>query len=192
MAARTGVGPDDLNKPHSGWKATFTKAASACRSSCAGRASFGGRATHAAPISHFDIRHRRGRGGRAVPDRQDRRRRSDAVPHGRGVVGEPHHVLFWRSGPGRRCGQATGSSRWRGIPRLVALYDPRPTRPEKTNPRRRQPGQGRRVSGAHRRFQRTGKAAWPALMEGDPHRPSDEPPLSKGRPLHLLVELRTR
>ena len=125
-------------------------------------------ATYAAPISHFDIfATAAGAAGAAVPtDRQIDG--VDLTPFLTGAAsGEPHHVLFWRSGPYVVVRAGDWKLQVEDTSKLVALYDLAADPSEKTNLAAANPDKVAELQALIAGFQKEqAKPLWPALMEG--------------------------
>lgn len=162
------VGLDDLNKPYSGWKATFYEGGIRVPFFMRWPGVIPAGATYAAPISHFDIfATAAGAAGAAVPtDRQIDG--VDLTPFLTGVAsGEPHHVLFWRSGPYVVVRAGDWKLQVEDTSRLVALYDLAADPSEKTNLAAANPDKVAELQALIAGFQKEqAKPLWPALMEG--------------------------
>ncbi|MFO1235588.1 MAG: sulfatase-like hydrolase/transferase [Alphaproteobacteria bacterium] len=162
------VGLDDLNKPYSGWKATFYEGGIRVPFFMRWPGVIPAGATYAAPISHFDIfATAAGAAGAAVPtDRQIDG--VDLTPFLTGAAsGEPHHVLFWRSGPYVVVRAGDWKLQVEDTSRLVALYDLAADPSEKTNLAAANPDKVAELQALIAGFQKEqAKPLWPALMEG--------------------------
>ena len=162
------VGLDDLNKPYSGWKATFYEGGIRVPFFMRWPGVIPAGATYAAPISHFDIfATAAGAAGAAVPtDRQIDG--VDLTPFLTGAAsGEPHHVLFWRSGPYVVVRAGDWKLQVEDTSKLVALYDLAADPSEKTNLAAANPEKVAELQALIAGFQKEqAKPLWPALMEG--------------------------
>jgi len=162
------VGLDDLNKPYSGWKATFYEGGIRVPFFMRWPGVIPAGATYAAPISHFDIfATAAGAAGAAVPtDRQIDG--VDLTPFLTGAAsGEPHHVLFWRSGPYVVVRAGDWKLQVEDTSKLVALYDLAADPSEKTNLAAANPDKVAELQALIAGFQKEqAKPLWPALMEG--------------------------
>lgn len=162
------VGLDDLNKPYSGWKATFYEGGIRVPFFMRWPGVVPAGATYAAPISHFDIfATAAGAAGAAVPS--DRTIDGvDVVPFLTGAAaGEPHQVLFWRSGPYVVVRAGSWKLQVEDTSKLVALYDLAADPGEKSNLAAANPDKVAELQALIAGFQKEQvKPLWPALMEG--------------------------
>ncbi|BCW87663.1 Arylsulfatase [Alphaproteobacteria bacterium SO-S41] len=162
------VGLDDLNKPYSGWKATFYEGGIRIPFFMRWPGVIPAGSTYAAPISHFDVfATAAGAAGEAVPaDRKiDGVNLLPFLTGGQG--GEPHQRLFWRSGPYVVVREGDWKLQVDGTQKLTMLYDLATDPAEKTNLADRNPEKVAALQAEIADFQKEQvKPLWPALMEG--------------------------
>lgn len=162
------VGLDDLNKPYSGWKATFYEGGIRVPFFMRWNGVIPVGVTYASPISHFDIfATAAGAAGAQLP--ADRKIDGvDVVPFITGAApGEPHQTLFWRSGPYVVARQGVWKLQLEGTSRLTALYNLDSDPAEKTNLAATETAKVAELTALIEGWQAEQvKPLWPALIEG--------------------------
>ena len=162
------VGLDDLNAPYSGWKATFYEGGIRVPFFMRLPKVLPAGLTYAAPISHFDIfATAAGAAGAEMP--ADRKIDGvDVLPFITGQQpGQPHQILFWRSGPYVVVRAGDWKLQIDGTQKMTALYDLASDPAEKTNLASAQPDRVAELTALIDGWQAEQvKPLWPALMEG--------------------------
>jgi arylsulfatase A-like enzyme len=162
------VGLDDLNKPYSGWKATFYEGGIRVPFFMRWPGVIPAGATYDAPISHFDIfATAAGAAGAAVPT--DRKIDGvNLVPFLTGAAGgAAHDRLFWRSGPYVVVREGDWKLQVEDTSKQILLYDLASDPAEKTNLAAQNPDKVAALQAEIAGFQKEQvKPLWPALMEG--------------------------
>ncbi len=162
------VGLDGLNAPYSGWKATFYEGGIRVPFFMRWPGVLPAGATYAAPISHFDI-FATAAGAAGAPLPTDRIIDGvDVVPFITGAaMGQPHQILFWRSGPYVVVRQGDWKLQVEGTSKLVALYDLAADPAEKTNLAAANPDRVAEMQALIAGWQaEQARPLWPALLEG--------------------------
>lgn len=162
------VGLDDLNKPYSGWKATFYEGGIRVPFFMRWPGVLPAGMTYASPISHFDIfATAAGAAGASLP--ADRKIDGvDIVPFITGAApGEPHQILFWRSGPYVVVRQGDWKLQIEATSKQTMLYDLKTDPAEKTNLVDANPDKVAELKALIAGWQaEQAKPLWPALLEG--------------------------
>ncbi len=162
------VGLDDLNKPYSGWKATFYEGGIRIPFFMRWPGVLPAGATYASPISHFDIFATAAAAAGAQLPADRKIDGVDVVPFITGqTTGEPHQILFWRSGPYVVVRQGKWKLQIEATSGLKALYDLDADPAEKTDLASANPDKVAELQALIDGWQaEQAKPLWPALMEG--------------------------
>jgi arylsulfatase A-like enzyme len=162
------VGLDDLNRPYSGWKATFYEGGIRVPFFMSWPGVIPAGVTYASPISHFDIFATAAAAAGAQLPTDRKIDGVDVVPFLNGTAaGEAHQVLFWRSGPYVVVRAGNWKLQVEDTSKLVALYDLAADPSEKTNLAATNPDKVAELQALIAGWQKEQvKPLWPALMEG--------------------------
>jgi arylsulfatase A-like enzyme len=162
------IGLDGLNRPYSGWKATFYEGGVRVPFFMRWPGVIPAGSTYEAPISHFDIFATAAAAAGAAVPASDTIDGVDLVPFVTGArTDAPHERLFWRSGPYAVVREGDWKLQLEDTSGLVALYDLKTDPGEKTNLADREASRVAALRSAIAGFQsEQAKPLWPALMEG--------------------------
>lgn len=162
------IGVDGINKPYRGWKATFFDGGIHVPYFMRWPAALPRGLSYARPVSHFDIfATAAAAAGQKLP--VDRAIDGvDLLPFVRGEAsGQPHELLFWRSGSYRSMREGDWKLQVTERPRQDWLYNLASDPGEKTNLAAREPA---RVAAMKLKLEAWGKeqrkSLWPSLTEG--------------------------
>ncbi len=162
------VGLDDLNKPYSGWKATFYEGGIRVPFFMRWAGVIQAGSTYDAPVSHFDVFATAAAAASAAIPSDRTIDGVNLLPFLAGTAaGRPHDILFWRSGPYRTVQKGRWKLQAMETPKVSYLYDLAADPSEKADVAAANPEVVAELTAlldAHDREQ--AKPIWPALFEG--------------------------